>query len=367
VIWVDIDVASGDAWPEWGDGIAAMNLPGFRREMVAEKLVSWMGSLDPGDVPRFDRPTEEPGRASPVRALMAEALYAKRKRAQAPEVNVQPVFFLCGESWLITCSGLALLKWERELSGRVGGKRLSRDIDYARRHWQRSFESGDLATLFLRRIVESWLPAISRLDDYLQELGRGFLLGLEESESYGAIDDRKYRAGLLAAQLMVNGISQMPRRLSRPAKDPSRAWFPAEQTADEAAAVQQLIERADQMLASQREEIRAAFTLLAAVQTSDQLRLAQETQKAAEASRKRSEAVQATVDVIAAALLVPTLVAGFFAAVPDFPAWSDALRTLLVGATMVLLGLVSYLGLRQYRSRQRQKGEPAEAQPTRLE
>jgi hypothetical protein len=242
-------------------------------------------------------------------------------------------------------------------------------IDYARRNWSSSSRVGDLANLFMRVIVESWAPVLAKLDDHLQWLAEQFTKGLENSDSQSSITDREYAAGLVAVQRIVNAFSLTLPRLARPAAEMSNAWFRAENTANEARAVQQLIERAVQTLASQREEIRAAFALIAATQTSQQLVLTREGQELARAAQKlaqeektrsegvaeaaqtRSKEVQSTLDLVATALVVPGIVAAFFTAVPALlggPTWWQV-TTVLV--SMAACALASFVGLRKWRSR----------------
>ena len=382
-IWVEIEEIDAQFYlPEIGEAIETMSLPDYRPAMfpyIENRFIP--GDFVAKEAPWRDHSLErELSRGDGVvRLVRAAKLSAEGTSGNEPEISEGRVLFLCGSNWLITSFSLEMLAWS---GSRISGAPIARDalIEYAKRNWQDTFRAGDLANLFLRAIVESWIPALATVDERLQSLAASFMRGLPDPEAPTATIDNKYAEGLVAVQQVVNGLSRTLPRLARPATPMSNAWFPGRNTEGVAAAIQALIERTTQILATQRDDIRASFALIAAAQTSEQLaltrkaeELARATQqlaeeektrreKVAQAEQARSQKVQNTIDTVATALVVPGLVAAFFAAVPGIIGGCELVQGAVVLATMAAFAAVAFFGLRRYRSSHARSGPPEPGQ-----
>ena len=303
-LWLEIrEAATSTAIPSIGEAIDDMALADYEPGMLE--------SIQTHDIPveqtgavalRWRRSAA--GNLGVVRRLVA---YTLSTDAENQTVYSGRIAFLCGANWLITSADLERQVWP---SGPSGGG-IDRDalLAYAQQNWLPSFGAGDLANLILRAVVGSWPPVLAKVEERLQSLTKSFLDGLEDRRSYDPINDRKYAAGLLEVQRIVHGMSSRLAPLARPAANLSDAWFRGKHTTDVAAAVKQLVEHSAQILASQQEQIRASFALIAATQTSEQLKqtneqlaLARETQRLAlTAETQTSEQLKQTNEQLALA------------------------------------------------------------------
>jgi hypothetical protein len=231
---------------------------------------------------------------------------------ELPMVYRREVHFLASEHWVITRRrrGMAITRgvFDEEADA-VSHEEL---LTFLRAHWDDYHEPQDVALLIMRALAATWIPALDPIGD---RLGNGDLLYVQGPlQDRALVDERRYRIELVDMKWVVGGLSSLFRSLQRPGIDAKDAWFPAKTPRAVAVAVQiaNLLALATADLTDKREQVRSSFELVAATETSRQMELGNE-------ERRRGERLERVVTFVTVVLLVPTLVAGTFAALPD--AW----------------------------------------------
>lgn len=347
IVWIDLD--SPTQWEDVASALDEMALPGFERAMLGH-LLTGIRPDDPGarTVDWYDPHVARGlrrGESSRPRYLGAFALKPEVSVGpwETAWVFVQPVEFLVSSTWLITSRrrGTAITTGAARASNAFPREDL---VTFARRHWRRFSHPGDLAMVFVRTLVDSYTPALREVDRRLEDCELGFVRGVDDPKGGGTLSDTEYRSKLLEVKWIVDGVSRTLAKLSRPATDLRSAWFDLSDAVVQADQTQDLIERTTRTLGRQREDLRASFDLIASTQASEQLSLSRDAQE-------RSDRFRGLIDFIAAVLLVPSLVAAFFGALPGVLSTHPEARFALVLGSMIVLGLVSFFGLRAYRKR----------------
>lgn len=341
VVWIDLEAQTD--WETLAETLDALNLPGYDRAMLGH-LLQGVGPSDFGaeQVPWYSRSVASKLNTPGFPAyLEAFGLHAEISPGpyEPPWVFNQPVRFLVGGLWLITnrLEGRASDGIYMQRADPVPRDQLSR---YARRRWQRYVDPGDLAILLLRALVETYRPAIAALDRRLQDLQQGYVRGRGDPGGSGNLDEVGYREGLLQVKWAVDGLSRSMLNLSRPATAARGAWFPVRGAIDAAEEISELLDRAEQSLTRLRDELRESFALIAASQASEQLTISREIQQAASAADERSRRFEIAAQYVAAAFVLPALVAQVLGGLPAIFEDCPSLRALVVaggtGASIVV-------------------------------
>ena len=349
VVWIDF--IPGSDYEAMAEAFVAMQLQGLEKEMLGyliecvdpgrgDDKVVW---YDPDVAARLVAATD-------VRYLHAFALMPEvpagpvAAEEELPMVYRRDVHFLVSDHWVITRRrpGMAFTRgyFDQEPEP-VAFDDVRRFVEA---HWDDYHESQDVATLILRAFAESWLPALERISQRLANSELLYVQGLVEATSL--IDERTYRRDLVDLKWIVDGLSSVFTSLRRPAVPVEKAWFATKTERGRLVAeqVDQLREMASGELARHREQLRSSFDLVASTEASRQLELGNE-------ERRRGKRLEGVITFVTAVLLVPTLFAGVFAALPDALHHRFHLRLWLLIGLMVGGALMTFVGLRIVRAR----------------
>lgn len=249
----------------------------------------------------------------------------------------QPVGFLAGDGWIVTC-------WHPPLGYR-GAQRIpvteepephSGISDCVAKRWIRgpAKTAGDLGVLILNELALSYASAHRRIYAWLEEWELTFYLTDVDGEPQ--VIDRATLPDLWGAMAVLrHWISPLNRSGMRTNID--KAWFSG---CSDHAAVENVDERVDRALDALRklgETLRASFGLL-------RLQLEEE-------QRKRTERLQRLIEYVTAAILIPALVVGFYGSNTRLPGQETWWGFWIMVGVMVGLGLGSLLILRMVRAR----------------
>jgi hypothetical protein len=343
--WVDfIPGAEYDLlWREFD----SMQLPGLDRAMLGHLLMC-VGPADYGaeDVPWYDADVAARLAAgSDVRYLHAFALEPALAIGpvddELPRVYRRDVHFLASDRWVITRrrEGMALVHGFFDQEEAVPFDQLRRFVE---NRWRGYNEPQDAATLILRALADTWLPATERVSARLANSELLYVRGLDDKAAL--LDDRSYWADLVGVKWVVDGLSGSFTSLRRPGVVAKEAWFRAKSAVDLATEVEQLLALADNELKRHREQIRQSFDLIASTQTSRQVEIDAE-------ERRRGQRLEQVAVLFATVFLAPTLIAAVFDALPNlFGADSDSRMWILL-ALMVGGAALTYLLLQLVRPR----------------
>jgi len=344
ILWVDFDQI-GD-WDEMRRVFAEMKLFDFEFAMVGHLIVC-IGPGVPG-VEREDWYDADVARRlrarTGVRYLKAFALreaigVAPIADRELPRIYRREVFFLVSDRWIITRRrrGMSVTRGiPDDESDAVDYDELRRTLE---ERWRNFNEPHDAATLILRVLADSWLPAITRVGGRLQNSELAYVRGLDDPAGGGNLSDREYRQELVDLKWVVDGLSSDFTGLLRPGVPVAAKWFSVRQAADVAGEVDELLELAREEVGRHREQLRESFDLIATTQTSRQIELAGEEQR-------RGRRLELVVALATTVLLVPALIATTFDAVPEVLANRGNLRLGVMLALMAAAAAVSFLGLR---------------------
>jgi Mg2+ and Co2+ transporter CorA len=348
VVWVDF--IPGTEYEAMAEAFAAMQLDGLDKAMLGYLIECADPGLGDVKVAWYDPDVEARLVAvSDVRylhafALMPEVPPGPVAAEELPMVYRRDVHFLVSDSWVITRrrTGMAFTR------GHFDQEREPVAFDDLRRfveaHWDDYHEPQDVATLILRALAESWFPALERISQRLANSELLYVQGLVEEASL--IDECTYRRDLVDLKWIVDSLSSVFTSLRRPAVPVEKAWFetktePGRLVAEQ---VEQLRELASGELARHREQLRGSFDLVASTEASRQLELGNE-------ERRRGERLEGVITFVTAVLLVPTLIAGVFAALPDVFHNRFHLRVWLLMGLMLGGAALTFVGLRIVRAR----------------
>lgn len=301
VRWIDVDVLA----PDPGDGATVTGLlelvAAHCRDELDEAMVADL--LNVADRREGERYTE--GRIRSLSAFRATSRRLTDTRdghevGAGGELVLQPVEFLAGETWVVTC-------WHPRRTYR-GAREATVDkpeearegllADVAERWSIDGGETaGDLATMILHELALSYRRACFAI--------RGWL---EEWELRLYLENKTDRDGLEALWGQMAQLREWIQPLNRPAiaQHPGKAWFCGVTDHRLVARVDdQCIDRALSEIRDLADSLRAAFQILS-------VRLLEE-------QRDRREQLQRRIEIAAAAFLVPTLVVGFYGANTKVP------------------------------------------------
>lgn len=350
VVWVDF--LPGTGYDSMAQAFADMQLKGLEKAMLGFLFQA----IDPAGYGAEDAVWYDADFAArlaagaDVRYLHAFALMPEvppgplAANEELPMVYRRDVHFLASDRWVITRRrrGMGVTRgiFDEERDP-VGFDDLRR---FVQQHWDGYHEPQDVATLILRALADTWLPALERVSARLANSELLYVQRLVEERAL--IDERTYRQDLVDLKWIVDGLSSAFTTLRRPAVPVADAWFVAKspQARQVAQQVEQLIELASGELARHREQVRTSFDLVASTEASRQIELGNE-------ERRRGERLEGVVTFVTAVLLVPTLIAGVFAAIPDALHGRLHLRLGLLLGLMVVGAVATWLSLRTMRRR----------------
>jgi hypothetical protein len=312
VRWIDVDVLE----PEPPDSVASALLellaPHCRHELdqaMVEDL------LDVADRREGERYTE-----CRIRSLSAFRASTKRLNGAGGELTFQPIEFLAGDEWVITC-------WHTRRTYQ-GAAAVSEDeppesrgdvLEAVSERWVDGGESaGDLATMILHELTLTHREACFAI--------RGWL---EEWELRLYLHNETDKEGLERLWGLMAQLREWIQPLNRPGitEDSSKAWFCGCDHRLVSQVDDQGVDRALIEVKDLANTLRDTFQVLS-------VRLLEE-------QRDRREQLQRRIEIAAAAFLVPTLVVGFYGAntkVPGQGTWAGFWGMVVV---LVVLSVVS--------------------------
>lgn len=342
VVW--IDCAELNDWNAAATEIEGMALGGLTRAALGHLFEG----IEPGGetwLPNTWRDKAESDKLATglgVRFLNASWMRATFSPypANEPPVLIQcRVSFLVGGDWLITnrVRGVGVSLGTPYSDDPVSRTDLEREVSL---RWDPKLaNAGDIAMLMLRSLARSYRPALATIESRLQNAELSFVRRQADANS-SDLDADGYRHELLAMKWVVQSMGREVGSLSRRASPMQSAWFHVTST-DVAEETQSLIEEALAGARRETEAIRVGLDLIAGQRTTELLDL-QRTEQA------QSGQFEQRINVLAAILIGPALVAAVFDAMPEiFPnCW--ALRLLLLVTLMIAAGVLGNQLLKRF-------------------
>jgi CorA-like Mg2+ transporter protein len=300
-----------------------------------------------------------------IRAVSAASVRCPRVESQEThQLAFQLVELVVGDRWLVTC-------WHRERIHRgvdesgIDGEVPDRTpvigaveemwttaADDVTQQWvpgetraesgDQLLSTGDLALLLLRSLVDTYARSLHELQAWLDSW---------ELHFYRRCTDSKVRAEQLQRNELIalRGLAADFRKYLVPINPPRERvknfWFPNVNAGHLATRVDELIDGSLKGLSSFSDALRSAFDLI-------QLQMAH-------IQNRRTERLQEKFENIAAILLVPTLVVGFFGANTALPGGNDPNRWAGFELMLVLIvagALFTFLLLRFLKRREEEGG-----------
>jgi hypothetical protein len=251
----------------------------------------------------------------------------------------QPVGFLAGEGWIVTC-------WH-DRQGYQGAVRIPAagspkphdDIfDAVARRWEHgpAKTAGDLGVLIFNELALSYAPAHRRVYAWLETWELTLYLD-GDIDGRRQVVDRTTLPDLWGTMAVLRDWLSPLDRAGLHA-DISKAWFSG---CTDHEAIKNVDDRIDNALKGLRElgtTLRSSFGLL-------HIQIAEEQQR-------RSERLGRLVEYVTAAVLIPGLVVGFFGANTTLPGGGTWWGFWVMVAAMIVLGFGSLTALRLLRRRQ---------------
>lgn len=335
VFWFDVD-SQFDPALAW-EQLRPWRLEGLEPEMLCELL-------QPDPVPKVQVYGDE---SAGLRSVSVVGIKAKPSPddpaadAVTGQLVVQLVESLVGESWIITCWHPSRVCIGARKEPTIASPELREDVcaDVAR-NWisKAGSTSGDIGIYIARSLVDTYPVAHRAVEGWLESWEHLFFWS-PESLKPSTVND------LLAL------VSEFRRRLSafnharRMTTD--RNWFPWLSDADEAEALDEVLDRALEKLAVVGDTLRTDMDLWTMRSINAQLEFAR-------AQQESSEALHHNLAIVSALLLVPTLVATVYGANTQLPGINKWLGFDFMLALMVISGLGFYLYLNRTQGRKSQ-------------
>ncbi len=343
VRWLDVDIDALTGLPA-GDRVAELRrhvepvCPGIEEHMLEDLL-------EPDVWPKRRR-------YGTVRAVSAAAVMPVSTTdadSRAGSLTFQVVEMLAGRGWLVTCWHPPRTFTGSEETFGAGPAGDHRDvIADIEAEWAegRGSTAGDVGLMVIDRLVDSYPEVRQALFDWLES----WELDLYRRCDTNAQPDRRT---LIELRALVYQYRKALAPLNS-ARGKARTYWFADVTDDrEAERIDDRIDRALRVVAELSDRLRSALDLV-------QLQLAQ-------VQGRKTERLQQKVEIIAAVLLVPTLVAGAYGANTDFPGLGQEWGTLTMFALMIAGGLGTFALLRWIRAREEraveEESEAAAATP----
>lgn len=337
VHWLDVDMRAFERLPE----VQAVSMlrelldpvcPGIEDEMLHDLLDAdlWPKRRRYGD----------------VRALSAAAAMPSDSddpRSRAGSLTFQVVEMLAGSGWLVTCWHAPRTFTGSEEEPGVGPLADHDEvIAVIEEQWVSggAATAGDLGLIVVEQLVDTYPDVRQALFDWLE----AWELDLyRRCETDGAPDRRT----LIELRALVFQFRKTIAPLNAARGKARNYWFADVTNDQEAERIDDRIDRALRVAIELSDRLRSALDLV-------QLQLAQ-------VQGRKTERLQEKFELVAAVLLVPTLVAGAYGANTDFPGVGEGWGTVAMFVLMAIGGIGTLSLLRWMRRREERRLE-AEAQ-----
>jgi hypothetical protein len=267
----------------------------------------------------------------------------------AGSLTFQVVEMLASEGWLVSCWHAPRTFTGSEETPGVGTLDDHEEmVDEIAREWESSDRSsaGDLGLMIVERLVDTYPDVRQALFDWLES----WELDLYRRCDTDAQPDRRT---LIELRALVFQYRKALAPLNAARGNARTYWFADVTDEREAERIDDRIDRALRAVTELSDRLRSALDLV-------QLQLAQ-------VQGRKTERLQQKFELIAAVLLVPTLVAGAYGANTDFPGLGAEWGTVAMLTLMVSGGLGTFLLLRWLREREERaveaEGDRAAAAP----
>ena len=331
VHWLDVDLHAFRERPA-ADAVAVLRellaplCPGIDDAMVADLLDAdlWPKRRRYGNVRGVSAASVVPGRGA-------------NPRSRAGSLTFQVVEMLAGTGWLVTCWHAPRTFAGAEEEPGVGPlgdhAEVVADIEEA---WTEGGGStaGDLGLIVIERLVDTYPDVRHALFDWLE----AWELDLYRRCDTEAPPDRRT---LIELRALVFQFRKTIAPLNAARGNARTYWFADVTSAEEAERIDDRIDRALRVAIELSDRLRSALDLV-------QLQLAQ-------VQGRKTERLQEKFELVAAVLLVPTLVAGAYGANTDFPGVGESWGTIAMFVLMALGGVFTLTLLRWLRRREERR------------
>ena len=329
IVWVDVDITRVEA----ADDLHAALLP-FCGTSLTLPMVEQLLDADP--LPKATDLGDGIRNVTSFSVAPRESEQdpSDRKASKAGSLDFQLVEFLAAERWIVSC-------WHKRRPTEDGAHEApehdpedhSALVDHVTQRWMQSPDlqtAGDLGLRVLYELAQSYTDARRVLWAWHESWELHFYVQRHLTE----------RETLRQLRGQIKVFRERLEALNRPgmSKNASLIWFDHVTDRAEAELVDDAVDRALANLHALNDVLRSSTDLFA-------------TETFAHQSRQ-AERFQELAGIVAAVLLVPTLVVGFFGAntrLPGEKAWSGFAY---MAVAMVLSALVTYVLLRWWRGRQ---------------
>jgi hypothetical protein len=318
LLWVDVDdLADEDRIAEV---VGPLALQGFSPALLGDLRAGHVLPRIPGERP--DAAFEEL-RTGLRHRLVAAADMLVEEVAGAPRVTPRRVHVIAGPGWLLTT---------RPGVGDRPALAVDELIDHVRRiGWPAgpgaTASSHDLATLLLRGLVGTFLPAMAALTAHHHKSEAEYLGVIEKNRFLQRRAAAVLENAILKERASVLLLDQWIAALRRPGVAVTQAWFLSRQTLSDAEEILALLSECSQDLRDLIAAQRTSLQLVVAVNAAEQLSLAED-------ARERGEGLQNLVAWLTALFLIPTLIGTAFAALPGVYMNDPTARAAVVVAAM---------------------------------
>ena len=343
VLWLDVDARAFAGRPV-GESVAELErrlgpvCPGISGEMIGDLLEA---DLWP------KRRRYDDARAVSAAAVAPGA--GEDTRSKAGSLTFQVVEMLAGDGWIVTCWHAPRTFTGSEQEPGVGPLGDHDDlVEEIRQDWEqgRGSTAGDLGLTILDRLVDTYTDVREALFDWLE----AWELDLYRRFDVESPPDRRT---LIELRALVFHFRKSIAPLNA-ARGKARTYWFADVTDDhEAERIDDRIDRALRAVTELSDRLRSALDVV-------QLQVAQ-------VQGRRTERLQEKFELVAAVLLVPTLVAGAYGANTDFPGVGEGWGTVAMFGLMAVGGIGTLTLLRWFRRREERaleaEGERAALSP----
>jgi hypothetical protein len=327
VLWLDVDVSEACEADAIYDTLTAFCRDGLTREMVVELLGADQApkvKVLPGGVRNVT--------TFQVVADEGQGNESDPSASKTGTLSFQVVEFLQTERWLISC-------WHKRRPTPDGIHEnpeqppVGRTDAFERvEQWWRSVHrttAGDLGLAVMAELAESYTHARRTLYAWHEAWELDFYRRRHNSETETLHDLRTLSARL----------REHLEALNRPgmSRNPDLIWFSHSTARSDAERVDDLIDRALANLRALSDILRSSTDVVATMSSSQQTR--------------QAERFQELITLVAAVLLVPTLVAGIYGANTRLPGGNDWNGFALMIVTMVVSAALTYVSIQGWRRR----------------
>jgi Mg2+ and Co2+ transporter CorA len=324
VLWLDVDIAEADDPDALHEALTEFGASGLTREMVA-------GLLDADQDPAVKVFAGDIRRVTAFEAFPreAEGHESDPSASKAGTISCNPVVLLQSERWLISC-------WHKQRRTdrvhedaeppSVGRMAVSKRVE----QWWRSENrttAGDLGLAVFGELAESYTHALRTLYAW-HDAWELDLFHRHHSVETKTLNDLR----VLIARLQMHLEA-----LNRPgmSRNSQLIWFSRWTEREDALRVHELVNRALANLRALSDVLRTSTDLVTTMSFSEQSR--------------QAERFQELVTLVAAVLLVPTLVAGIYGANTRLPGEGNWTGFALMIVTMVASAALTYVAIRRWR------------------